>query len=555
MDLFAELSNAIPHLPVGVVFVLLILGTYVSEDATCLIAGVAVANDDVALPVALAACLLGIFSGDMLLFWIGRIAGDRIFSTKVVTFFVAPAARERAGKWLRNNVASSVMLSRFVTGLRLPTYLAAGALGTETRRFAFFVLIAASISTTFFVLAAAYWQSFAYGTNALIGVAVIFVGFRLAVKLSTWRGRRRVLGRIKRLIKWEFWPVQVFYAPAVAYIVLLGIKYRSLTAFTAANPSFPAGGFKGESKHEIYRLLSQPEATESLLPYVLVRAAADPQLRLAQALQFVDENRLEFPVIVKPDVGERGRGVRAVHSIDDLQQTIANAGFDLIVQPYIPGEEVSVFYFRRPTERKGSIFSITLKQFPTVRGDGNSTIEQLVLADPRSVCMADRYFEQIRDDIYRVPAADESVRLIDIGTHSRGAVFLDGGHLLTPELEYGIDTICRSIPGFYFGRFDIRVPALDDLRRGKNLSIIELNGVTSESTNIYDPRFSLVDAYRILFRQWRLAFEIGTANISLGARPARIADLVRLAFGRPLKDGNPECASSYSHTIKPTTTR
>ena len=100
------------------------------------------------------------------------------------------------------------------------------------------------------------------------------------------------------------------------------------------------------------------------------------------------------------------------------------------------------------------------------------------------------------------------------------------------ELGTKIDEICRGFKGFYFGRFDIRAASFEDLRRGENFKIVELNGVTSESTNIYDPRYSLHDAYRILFEQWRLAFEIGEANRKLGAGPATFRTLVSLAFGR-----------------------
>jgi hypothetical protein len=121
----------------------------------------------------------------------------------------------------------------------------------------------------------------------------------------------------------------------------------------------------------------------------------------------------------------------------------------------------------------------------------------------------------------------EAVQLIDIGTHSRGAIFNEGGHLRSPELEKAIDDLARGIDGFYFGRFDIRSHSIDELMGG-NFKIIELNGVTSESTNIYDPRYSLIDAYRILFRQWKLAFDIGAANRELGAKCLLLREFIKL---------------------------
>jgi hypothetical protein len=201
------------------------------------------------------------------------------------------------------------------------------------------------------------------------------------------------------------------------------------------------------------------------------------------------------------------------------------------VQEYCGGDEISVFYTREPGKTNGEIFSVTEKRFPIVTGDGTSTLEDLILRDDRAVCLAEKYLEQNRDRLGDIPASDIAVKIIDIGTHSRGAVFLDGHHLLTPKLTENIDELACRIDGFFFGRFDLRYSTREDLAAG-NFKIIELNGVTSESTNIYDPRYSLLDAYRILFAQWKIAFEIGHANQQRGIRQNSVVDLVRLLLGR-----------------------
>jgi hypothetical protein len=51
-----------------------------------------------------------------------------------------------------------------------------------------------------------------------------------------WHTRRRLLGYFRRWTRWEFWPPWLAYIPVVPYIAFLGIKHRSLTLFTAANP-------------------------------------------------------------------------------------------------------------------------------------------------------------------------------------------------------------------------------------------------------------------------------------------------------------------------------
>jgi hypothetical protein len=187
-----------------------------------------------------------------------------------------------------------------------------------------------------------------------------------------------------------------------------------------------------------------------------------------------------------------------------------------------------VFYYRRPDEERGHIFSITEKRMPVVTGDGASTLEKLILADDRAVCMARFLLDKHQARVSEIPANGEQVQLVEIGTHCKGALFLDGSWIKTPELETRIDEISRSFDGFYFGRFDIRTPSIDDFRAGRNFKIVELNGVTSEATHIYDPRNSLIDAYRVLFEQWSLAFEIGAKNRARGVKPSTLRELMRV---------------------------
>jgi len=114
------------------------------------------------------------------------------------------------------------------------------------------------------------------------------------------------------------------------------------------------------------------------------------------------------------------------------------------------------------------------------------------------------------------------------GTHCRGAVFLDGSRWKTPELESAVDEISRSFDGFHFGRFDLKAPSHEHFMRGEQIQVLELNGATSEATHIYDPANTLTDAYRVLFEQWRLAFEIGAANREKGARTSSLKHLALL---------------------------
>ena len=107
----------------------------------------------------------------------------------------------------------------------------------------------------------------------------------------------------------------------------------------------------------------------------------------------------------------------------------------------------------------------------------------------------------------------------------------------TEAMERAIDSLAQGFAGFYFGRFDIRTISLADFQQGQNFKIVELNGVTSEATSIYDPKNSLFTAYRVLFEQWRIAFEIGAQNRQRGTRPTPLWKLGSLLLRKWRQDG------------------
>jgi len=102
--------------------------------------------------------------------------------------------------------------------------------------------------------------------------------------------------------------------------------------------------------------------------------------------------------------------------------------------------------------------------------------------------------------------------------------------LITPALSEAFDLIAGDIKGFYFGRFDIKVPNAQCLCDGSDIQVIELNGVTSEATHIYEPGASLWGAYRTLAKQWQMAFEIGAINQKNGTETVSFYELLKLIY-------------------------
>ncbi|MEM1178876.1 MAG: alpha/beta fold hydrolase [Acidobacteriota bacterium] len=521
---------------------LLMVATLVSEDLTCLAAGLLVAYGSLGFAPAVFACGAGIFLGDLGLYAIGRL-GRPFIGKAPLRWFIKPADLKRSQQWFEERGALVILLSRFVPGTRLPTYVGAGLLSMNPLTFSIYLLIPVALWTPLLVSLArvagepilGFFETFEeWALPAMVGTLVaLWITLLLGRKLASWEGRRRLVGGWRRLTHWEFWPRWAFYPPVVLYVAWLALRHRSLTLFTAANPGIPAGGgFVGESKSTILRGLD-PGA---VAPWTRIEPG-DVNHRRDAVLAFVDGTDAPFepgfPVVLKPDVGERGDGVAVVRRGEDIVPFLDRTPGPIIAQRFVAGAELGVFWLRRPGAFRGEIFSITDKIRPSLTGDGTSTLRRLIFADRRAVALADTYLEALGDRAESVPAEGESVQLVDLGTHCRGAVFLDGETYRTPELEAAVEAAASSLDGFHFGRFDLRAPSYDHFRRGEDIWVLELNGVSSEATHIYDPKHGLFEAWGILFRQWRLAFAIGAGNRDAGHAPLTLGHVMKLlrAYG------------------------
>lgn len=315
----------------------------------------------------------------------------------------------------------------------------------------------------------------------------------------------------------------LFYLPVLPWIAILALRHRGLTTVTAANPGIPHGGIVGESKHEILSHLPK----EWVVPTALI-PPGEAENRVKDLSRIMAQRGWSFPLILKPDAGERGAGLKLVHNASESRTYLLANAHSIIAQVYHPGPfEAGIFYYRLPGEVRGRIFSITDKHFPFVAGDGRSTVTELIWQDSRLRMQADRFLARLNGQAEMVLAPGERLRLAVAGNHCQGTMFRDGGCLITPQLETAIDGIARQFEGFFFGRFDVRYADVDAFRNGNGFAIIELNGATSESTNIYDPTWSLVRAYRVLYRQWSILFRIGGLNRKRGARPTPLGNLVK----------------------------
>jgi membrane protein DedA with SNARE-associated domain len=498
----------------------LFLGTFILEDVAAVGAGLLLAAGSITWPAAFIACFLGIWFGDAGLYALARCGGRRWFERSRFRHYSHQVARSET--WFGKRGTSLLIFSRMLPGARLPTYLAAGFLRIPWRLF-LFVTGAASLVWTLLVL----WLSRSVGARLgvwllvykrtglalVVGALVVLALLRVARRKNRFRSIRVSLQRLRH---WEFWPAWLFYPPVGVYYVRLAIRYRSLSAPTAANPGIFAGGIVGESKLATLKDLAATSPEFTAKAELVVGTTTSERLKSLQQIR--QRLQLSFPFILKPDVGQRGAGVKLIRSLDEAEAYLQQTSAPLVIQEYAPGpHEIGIFYYRFPHESRGHIFAITEKIFPILTGDGRSTISELIWNDSRARFMAKKYLGRLQGRENQILALGENLKLVEAGNHAQGCIFRDGLHLLTPALAEQIDHISQKLNGFNVGRYDLRFGSVEDLNQGKNFQIVELNGAASEATSIYDARNSLLTAYRTLFRQWEIVFAIGAANHWHGA--------------------------------------
>lgn len=308
-----------------------------------------------------------------------------------------------------------------------------------------------------------------------------------------------------KLTNWEYWPFNLVYIPIYFYWVWLMLRAKAVFFFNTSNPLIKNGGFLLESKKEIYDLIP-PQYYPATLFF-----KAGTSFR--QVCREMTNANLTFPLIAKPDIGMRGMMVQKINSPEALMNYTQSSKVDFLVQDFVDYEnEIGIFYYRYPGQLKGNISGIVGKEFLSVTGDGVSTIEALLMQDQRFILQLPVLKETHADTLKQVLQKGEHHLLVPYGNHCRGSKFIDISNLIDDELVHAIDAVCTQIPEFYFGRMDIRYNTWEELKQGKNFSIIELNGAGSEPTHIYDPKHSIFFAWKEIIRHLDILQTISRIN-------------------------------------------
>jgi len=543
--------------------------TFIQEDAAIVAASFSTTEYGLPIYWAFLSIYLGIISGDLFIYGLGRVAQRNNWLRSKV---IGPKV-DQVKFFLEKNFVWAVAICRITPTLLFPTYIAIGWFRMPLKRFLIITIITSTIYTPIVFLLVnllgdmvlsrlGYWswiiiiliiilfplrkvfKSFSKNGNS-VNTSILSFPFMKGTTAQDdnqekqHRGMPSLKG-LKRLISLaERVPNGLFYIPVGLRWIALSIRYGNFTLPTLANPLIETGGFWGESKDSILGVIGK-EQQKWLAGYFLFKRTERPaEVDLQEILIKMGEVGIGFPLVAKPDIGWQGFGVRKIDDEESLLNylTAYPKNVNLLIQHLIPYDgEAGVFYARMPNEEHGKVFSLTLRYFPYVVGDGVSTLSELIQHNPRTGFKA-KYFlgknpNHLGIDSERlktIPTENEMVRLAFIGSIRVGGIYRDARQLITPELSQRFDEIALSIPEFYYGRFDIRFESTELLKAAENFSIIEINGAGSEPIHAWDPDLSTINLYRELFKTQSLMFRIAAQNRQRGFKTEGIIKFFQAA--------------------------
>ncbi|MEO6538009.1 MAG: hypothetical protein ABIT07_08505 [Ferruginibacter sp.] len=320
---------------------------------------------------------------------------------------------------------------------------------------------------------------------------------------------RKLLHNIKN---WESWPFKIIYAPIAPMWVWYMIKSRAFWFFTPSNPQLTFGGMEGEPKKEMYNLLP-PE----LYPTTFNVMPSDD---LASIIKKIHEYRISFPFIVKPEIGGQGILFRKIDTEAELIHYHSLVPVEYIVQRLVQYPiEVSIFHIRHPQNKKGIITGFLHKLPLQVTGDGEHTLEELILKHPKAVNRVGELHSKHKEKWNAVILNHEKYMLSYAANHNRGAHFIDLKNEIDDRLVTIFDKISVDVNDFFYGRYDVMCNSIKELKEGKNFVILEYNGCGAEPNHFYDTGYTLSGAHKEILKHWKALYEICAYNAAKGIKP------------------------------------
>jgi len=306
---------------------------------------------------------------------------------------------------------------------------------------------------------------------------------------------------------WRNWPVPLLYFPLTIYIFSIGFfRTRRLFYFSAANPKISLGGFAGDSKSHILEHIPAAYKPKSIFVSQINS--------LEEVIIQMQNTGVCFPIIAKPDLGESGFLVKKITNEKELSKYFHQHQMDFIIQEFISAPlELSVLI--HTYQGKLNILSITEREHFHVIGDGNSTLRSLILKKSQGYSKFKNISKNPEIDLNIVPAIHEKVFPNSIGNWDYGATYRERNNLISEKVIRIFQDLNAQINLFEFGRYDLKCQDSSSLESG-SFKILEINGVKGEPIHIYDSKYTLLQAYFEIFKQWEIILQISKSNIKNG---------------------------------------
>ncbi|MEO6894237.1 MAG: hypothetical protein ABI136_04320 [Ginsengibacter sp.] len=313
----------------------------------------------------------------------------------------------------------------------------------------------------------------------------------------------------KKLKDWEQWPFKILYAPLVPFWTWYMIRSRSVWFFTPSNPKITFGGLDGEPKKEMHDLLP-PQFCARYFNVL-------PSESFSEVVKRIEEARISYPLIVKPEIGGQGILFRKIEDEIHLKEYHSKIPVEYFIQEFIEYPmEISLFYYRYPFEKKGAITGFLQKVPMRVTGDGIHSLGELLLRNLKTKKRLAELKQKHEINLNKVIPDGEVYILSHAGNHNRGADFFDLSSEINDDLVAMLDKISLGINDFFYGRYDIMCHSIEDLKQGKSFVILEYNGCGAEPNHFYDTGYTLIGAWKEILKHWKILFEISRYNNKQG---------------------------------------
>ena len=239
-----------------------------------------------------------------------------------------------------------------------------------------------------------------------------------------------------------------------------------------------------------------------------------PKQSFQEVKTVLHSHSFSYPFIVKPDIGMEGILFRKIDNEAHLEMYHRNMPVDYMIQEFVNYPlEIGLFYYRHPQKKSGVISALFCKKFPSLTGDGVSTIKEILEKDqPETVT---ELLKLDSTELDKVLEKDESMNLSFVGNRYHGSTFHDLSENIDEELLKLFDSISHKSQ-FYYGRYDIKCASIDNLKKGINFSILEFNGAGSIPNHIYTNKYSIWQAYKEIAKHWKVLYKISLYNHQQG---------------------------------------